>query len=190
MVGLAKNGRFQSRFHAILVGSIVSIEQSLFWDCFSFIFWLRLRTATFFDVSSFFGKPMKMNVKQLLVLNLILALIVGGIWLLSTGSRQNAFAQNWGGPAQMPFEIPVQPVPSTWLVSFTVLEHKHVKQVIIVNPEAKRIGVYEVSLIDGSIQYCGMRELTADFQMKVHNGREPLPQQIERQLEQQSDKRM
>ncbi|MGL6225612.1 MAG: hypothetical protein ACRC10_03185 [Thermoguttaceae bacterium] len=130
-----------------------------------------------------------MTLKRSYVLIVTLLLIVGIGWSIAQTTRTKVYAQHsgWGGPApvqQMPFEIPVQPVPSTWLVSFTDLQQKQVKQVIIVNPEEKRIGVYEISLQDGSIQFCGMRELTADFRMKVHNGKDPLPQQIERQLEQ------
>lgn len=160
----------------------------IFWDCVQFVF--SLESVGFRHIArplSFQEKMM--NPKRLYVLILTLLLIGGVAWLLAPTTRTHVYAQHsgWGSPVpnqQMPFEIPVQPVPSTWLVSFTDLEQKQVKQVIIVNPEEKRIGVYEISLRDGSIQFCGMRELTADFRMKVHNGKDPLPQQIERQLEQ------
>ncbi len=119
-----------------------------------------------------------MSLKQLGAVALMSVLIVS-ISALLTFVRDQVFAQGYAGAGSSVLTVPVEAPPPGWLGSFTVLEQKGVKQVVLVDPVSKRIGVYEVSLADNGIRFCSMRELNADFQLRVYNGVEPLPQQIE-----------
>ena len=78
--------------------------------------------------------------------------------------------------------VPVQTQLPKWLVSFERLDHLNVQQVIIVDPETQRIGVYHVGL-DGNafIDLKNIRHINADLQFRVYNSSPftPPPQEIE-----------
>ena len=119
-----------------------------------------------------------MNLKQFWSVLLMSVLIIA-VSAMLTYLRDEVFAQAQLGPDGLPvINVPVQAQPPKWLGSFERLEQQNLQQVIIVDPESQRIGVYHVDPA-GQIHFVNIRHINADFQLRVFNGVEPLPQYIE-----------
>jgi len=121
-----------------------------------------------------------MNLKQFWPVLLMSVLIIA-VSAILIHIRNEVFAQQTPyGPGGLPvINVPVQAQPPKWLVSFERLEQQNVQQVIIVDPETQRIGVYHVGLEDGTIQLKNIRHINADLQLRVFNVVEPSPQYFE-----------
>jgi len=115
-----------------------------------------------------------MNLKQFWSVLLMAALIIV-VSAILTHVRDGVFAQ--GGLPVM--NVPVKAQLPKWLVSFERLDRQNVQQVIIVDPESQRIGVYHVGLDNGFIELKNIRHINADLQMRVYDAVEPFPQYIE-----------
>ncbi|MCL2304397.1 MAG: hypothetical protein FWC43_03545 [Planctomycetaceae bacterium] len=107
---------------------------------------------------------------------LLMSVLILAVSAMLTYVRDEVFAQQGGLPV---LSVPVQSQPPKWLVSFERLENQNVQQVIIVDPETQRIGVYHVGLESGRIQLVNIRHINADLQMRIFDAAEPLPQDIE-----------
>ena len=120
-----------------------------------------------------------MNLKQFWSILLMSVLIIA-VSAVLIHIREVVFAQTQFGQGGLPvMNIPVQGQPPKWLVSFERLEHQNVQQVIIVDPETQRIGVYHVGLDNGFIQLKNIRHINVDLQLRVYDALAPFPQDIE-----------
>ena len=120
-----------------------------------------------------------MKFKQFCSVLLMSALIVA-VSAALTYLRDDVFAQNQYNSNGLPtLNVPVQAQPPKWLVSFERLDDQNVQQVIIVDPETQRIGVYRVGLNDGVIRLFNIRHINADLQLRIHDAAGPLPQELE-----------
>ena len=120
-----------------------------------------------------------MNLKQFWSVLLMSVLIIA-VSAILIHIRDTVFAQNQYGPGGLPvMNVPVQTQLPKWLVSFERLEHQNVQQVIIVDPETQRIGVYHVGLGNGFIELKNIRHINADLQLRVFDAVKPYPQELE-----------
>ena len=127
-----------------------------------------------------------MNLKQFWSV-LLMSVLMIAVSAMLTYIRDEVFAQPPLGPNGLPvFNVPVQAQPPKWLASFERLEHQNVQQVIIVDPETQRIGVYHVDQ-NGQIQLVNIRHINADLQLRVFDAAPPFPQEIEQNFHRRSN---
>ena len=120
-----------------------------------------------------------MNLKQFWSV-LLMSVLMIAVSAILIHVRDVVFAQTQYGPGGLPvINVPVQAQPPKWLVSFERLDHQNVQQVIIVDPETQRIGVYHVGLDNGQVQLVNIRHINADLQLRVFDAVKPYPQEIE-----------
>ena len=119
---------------------------------------------------------------------LLMSVLIIAVSAVLTYIRDDVFAQTQFGPNGLPvMSVPVQTQPPKWLVSFERLEQQNVQQVIIVDPETQRIGVYHVGLEDGQIQLVNIRHINADLLLRVFDAAPPFPQEIEQNFHRRSN---
>jgi len=129
-----------------------------------------------------------MNLKQFWSI-LLMSVLILAVSAMLMYVRNEVFAQHIPfGPNGSPMiNVPVQAQLPKWLVSFERLDNQNVQQIIIVDPETQRIGVYRVGLDNGQIQLANIRHINADLQLRVFDAAPPFPQEIEQNFNRRSN---
>ena len=73
---------------------------------------------------------------------------------------------------------------STGLIThFVELDVGKLSRVIMIDPQLRRMAVYDVSFGDGAIQLKSVRNLTVDLQLQSFNSEDPSPIDMEKMLQ-------
>ncbi len=117
-----------------------------------------------------------------------MSVLIVSVSAVLTYVRDEVFAQGqYNSQGGLPtINVPIQTQTPKWLVSFEKLEDQNVEQVIIVDPETQRIGVYRVGLDNGEIRLANIRHINADLQLRAYDCVDVYPQQIEKHFQTKS----
>jgi hypothetical protein len=106
-------------------------------------------------------------------------LVIAGLAMVAVGATPE-----WGEDASPP---PSRSYPvataSDQLIALASTVDQRYRQLIVVDPKRCAVAVYHIELATGAIELVGERNISADLEMSVYNGKNPLPAEIRSQLQ-------
>ena len=119
--------------------------------------------------------------------SIFLAVVIIAIGFVVSAVRDQVYAQNpMSGIVGAPATVNVKQAQESgrWIADFTPLADptnpaRRLQAVTVVDPESKRICVYHVDLMEGTVKLCSVRNIRGDLQFEQFNPVTPTPREIE-----------
>ncbi len=106
-------------------------------------------------------------------------LVIAGLAMVAVGATP--------GRGEIAFPPPTRPYPAATandqLIALATTVNERYRQLIVVDPKRCAVAVYHVELASGAIELVGERNISADLELSVYNGKSPLPSEIRNQLQ-------
>ena len=119
--------------------------------------------------------------------SIFLAIVIIAIGFAASAVRDQVYAQNpMSGTVGPSATVSVKQAQEAgrWIADFTPLADstnpsRRLQAVTVVDPESKRICVYHVDLMEGTIKLCSVRNIRGDLQFEQFNPTTPTPREID-----------